>query len=50
MKRPAIFVRIITALLALVSTHLFSQQTPEQEIAPYDCEPAAPKGAEGKTP
>jgi hypothetical protein len=23
---------------------------PEQEIAPYDCEPAAPKGAEGKTP
>ena len=33
MKRQAIFVRIITALLALVSTHLFSQQTPEQEIA-----------------
>jgi tetratricopeptide (TPR) repeat protein len=33
MKRQAIFVRIITALLALVSTHLFAQQTPEQEIA-----------------
>src|SRR6478752_1506523 len=33
MKHQAIFVRIITALLALVSTHLFSQQTPEQEIA-----------------
>jgi tetratricopeptide (TPR) repeat protein len=33
MKCPAIIVRIITALLALVSTHLFSQQTPEQEIA-----------------
>jgi tetratricopeptide (TPR) repeat protein len=33
MKRQAIFVRIITTLLALVSTHLFSQQTPEQEIA-----------------
>src|SRR5689334_14259540 len=33
MKCKAIFVRIITALLALVSTHLFSQQTPEQEIA-----------------
>ncbi len=33
MKRPAIIVRIITTLLALVSTHLFSQQTPEQEIA-----------------
>jgi tetratricopeptide (TPR) repeat protein len=32
MKRPAIFVRIVTALLALVSTHLFSQQKPEQEI------------------
>jgi tetratricopeptide (TPR) repeat protein len=33
MKRQAIFVRIITAVLALVSTHLFSQQTPEQELA-----------------
>jgi tetratricopeptide (TPR) repeat protein len=33
MTRPAIIVRIITALLALVSTHLFSQKTPEQEIA-----------------
>jgi tetratricopeptide (TPR) repeat protein len=33
MKCPAIIVRIITALLALVSTHVFSQQTPEQEIA-----------------
>src|SRR4029077_13119756 len=33
MKRQAIFVRIITALLAVVSTHLFAQQTPEQEIA-----------------
>ena len=33
MKRQAIFVRIITTLLALVSTHLFSQQTPEREIA-----------------
>jgi len=32
MKRPAIFVRIITALLALVSAHLFAQQAPEQEI------------------
>jgi len=38
MKRPAIFVRIITALLALASAHLFAQQTPaaqqtqEQEI------------------
>src|SRR4030081_106062 len=32
MKRPAIFVRIVTALLALVSTHLFSQQKPEEEI------------------
>jgi len=30
MKYQAIFVRIITALLALVSTHLCSQQTPEQ--------------------
>jgi thioredoxin-like negative regulator of GroEL len=33
MKRQAIFVRIITAMLALVSTQVFSQQTPEQEIA-----------------
>jgi len=33
MKRQTIIVRIITALLALVSTHLFSQPTPEQEVA-----------------
>src|ERR1041385_4148753 len=33
MKSPAIFVRFIAALLALVSTHLIAQQTPEQEIA-----------------
>jgi tetratricopeptide (TPR) repeat protein len=33
MKPQAIFVRIIAALLTLVSTHLFSQQMPEQEIA-----------------
>src|SRR6478672_932180 len=33
MKRQTIIVRVITALLALVSTHLFSQPTPEQEVA-----------------
>jgi tetratricopeptide (TPR) repeat protein len=32
MKRPATTVRLLMALLALVSTHLFAQQTSEQEI------------------
>jgi tetratricopeptide (TPR) repeat protein len=33
MNRPATTIRIVMALLTLVSTHLFSQQTREQEVA-----------------
>jgi tetratricopeptide (TPR) repeat protein len=33
MKRSAIFVRIVSALLALVSLHLFAQSAPEQEVS-----------------
>ena len=33
MNRPATTIRIVMALLALVSTHLFAQQSPDQEIS-----------------